>query len=177
VVTLISRRDYYDSVNGAKTVLTFDGAVYDVAELNLLGELQQATTEILEAIPEVTVHTWLDREKITRLELEIDALCNSHVACHVDPVEKAHWMGVALSLDRKQALWQADQLGGNPDLEAFPPLTTAEKTTWSNLAIIQGLTANCRDAAAAIAASLYQMTSEEINALPDDWVATHILWP
>lgn len=174
MVTLINRRDYYDRQNGTDTALAGDTIVPLLHPITMTPQVSKQT---LEAIPGDTVQAWLDGEKIARLELEIDALCGEHVSCHIDPVEKAHWMGMADAIARKQSLWGGDQLSDTPDPVAFPPITSDEKTLWSNLAIIQGLTTHCRDAAAAIAASLYQMTSEEINALPADWAKTHILWP
>lgn len=102
---------------------------------------------------------------------------NIRVGQHIAFEEKAHWMGVADAISRKQSLYVVDQLGGNPDLETYPPLTSEEQTTWANLATIQKLTAAIRDAAADIEQELYQKTNEEVLALDSTWVSTHILWP
>ena len=137
--------------------------------------------------PEIIDMTMADKEelasnKLFELEKEITTLANEKVSCHIDPIEKPHWMGVADALTRQHNLWLEERLTANIEERAadeitYPPLTADDKQLWTNLSIIQGLTAAIRDAATGMLDAIYQMSTSEIIALPDDWVSTNILWP
>lgn len=124
---------------------------------------------------------------ITQLKLntiirEIESTAESKVAEYIDPIEKAHWMGVHDAYSRQNALWleeftRADVEQRAPDEESYPPLTTEEHLVWFSLSLIQGNTSSVRGAAREMIAILHNMNAEEINDLSSDWVSTHTLWP
>lgn len=141
--------------------------------------LAQGFTEIIPDPPTIEEQA---STKISALELEIASLANEKISGHIDLVEISHYLGVAEALSRQHSLWMEECLSANieermPDEVTYPPLTTEEHMIWFSLSLVQSSTAPVRDAARAIIASLYQMTSEDILALPSDWVSTHVLWP
>ena len=110
------------------------------------------------------------------IKLGVEA--DRRVGLIIDSSEKAHWMGVADAISRKQSLWVGDQLSDTPDPAAFPPLTPEEKSTWESLAAIQGLTAAVRQTAVDIEIELGGKTEAELLLLLSDetWIPGHILW-
>ena len=132
-------------------------------------------------------------DKLALLEKEIIALANEKVGEHIDPCEKPHWMGVSDKFAKRNTdylnqmtAWMEEFVFAHieerqPDEVAYPrpslPSFQIDFTLWDNLGVIQSLTEPIRTAAALILDALYQMTNEEINALPSNWVSTHNLWP
>lgn len=141
--------------------------------------LKQGFTEVVSEPPTTEE---IATANISRIEGEVGLLAYEKVCCHIAADEKAHWMGMADAFARQHNLWVAEFIAADidqrmPDEVTYPPLSAEDQTLWSNLAVIQKLTAAIRTAATGIINSLYMMTDEEINALPADWVATNPLWP
>ena len=97
MVTLIDRKDYYDSQNGTKTMLADVDGVLVVPKLNHLHEPQQATKSILEAISEQDIEQWKITEEFKGklqgiedgLDLFIDdvAKTRKYGTIHMSPTE------------------------------------------------------------------------------------------
>lgn len=176
VITLIDRRDYWVSQNGIDVELTSRKGIISVAPN------QPITKAELEAVPEAIITAWLAEQKLTQLVSEIQRLAEDKVGYLIDPIEKAHWMGVHDAYSRQNALWLEEFTRAGIEQRAvnestYPPLTTEEHMVWFSLSLIQGNTAPVRDAARGMIALLHAMTNVELLALPEDWVATHVLWP
>lgn len=185
-IALIDRMLYWCSVNG---VDPGDVALRDKGGGAYVPTEQPFTQEGLESIPDADIEVWLAEQKLTQLVAEIQRLAEDKVGYHIDPTEKPHWMGVADAFAKREAkylkaysLWLEESLFANieermPDEVTYPRPVFEDMSTWDNLEVIQDLTATIRDRATAMVDSLYQMTNVDILALPDDWVATHVLWP